>query len=249
MRSRKTEIESAIDTRNDLKESLNSDILALKDELEKMSLSDPKRDDLEKEIADKKAVLLQTQSDIRRLEMEKPTDVSYVLREGFTVKMNPDGSRNIAVNSAFSFQLPTNRLPFMGTKNLRCINLAFACAPLLKHSISQEVFVPNLENGSVPTKSQRDMGHLILASLGFNDLKILTEKEVVQLGSDLGRLTKSGGVRSGQECLIDLGIYDPISGSLDKERFTKALLFIRENRNVRNEVFFGRLEKYLKESL
>lgn len=247
MKSRKAEIDSAIDTRNDLKESLDSDIEDLQEELGKLSFDDPKREELEEKILDKKDLIRSVKSELNRLESEKPFDVSYLLRPNFPVILNPNGSRSIRINSeSFSLRLPTNSLPFMGTKNMRSVNLAFVCSPLLEKGISKEIFVPNLKNRSIPTKSQRDMGHLILDSLGFNDSQILSEKDVNQVHDDLARLTNSGDLRTGRQCLSDLGIYDPISGRMNIEQFKKALRFIRKNRDMRDEVFFARMEELIK---
>lgn len=92
------------------------------------------------------------------------------------------------------------------------------------------------------------MGHLILSALGYDDRKILSEQDISLVQSDLARLTNSNDLRTGRECLIDLGIYNPTDQRINKDQLQKALLFIRENRNIQDDVFFEKLQKYFKQA-
>ena len=103
------------------------------------------------------------------------------------------------------------------------------------------VFSPNLENNAVPSKSQRDMGHLILSSLGIDDTRILSEENIKQLKRNLAFLIPQNG-NTPQEHLIELGVFDINSQSLDKAKFRGILKTIRENRDVDNELFFEKMK-------
>ena len=242
--SRKTEIESAINDKSREKNVLNSDIDNLENELEKLSLNDPKRQELEEKIEQKKEVLKQTKSDIITLEKAKPKEVSFGLRSGFSAKLNNDGSRSIKIiEDDFAIKLPSNFLPFTDLKNLRSINLAFPYRALRNQNISNIIFSPNLENNSVPTKRNRDMSHLILSTLKIDDSKILSENDILQLNKDLSRLTSVKNGKSAQEKLIDLGVFDIQSQSLDKVKFSENLKFIRENRGLDDDLFFEKIKK------
>ena len=241
--TRKTEIESAINTKSREKIALNSDIDNLETELEKLPLNDPKRQELEEKIEQKKEVLKQTKSDISTLEKAKPKEVKFQLRNGFSAKLNNDGSRSIRINSRnFAIKMPSNFLPFTDTKNLRSINLAFPYQILKNQNIANIIFSPNIENNSVPTKRNRDMSHLILSTLKIDDSKILTENNISQLNKDLSRLTSVKNGKSSKEKLIDLSVYDIQSQSLDKSKFRGILKFIRENRGLDDDLFFEKLK-------
>ncbi len=242
--TRKTEIENAINSKSREKTALSSDIENLEDELEKLPLNDPKRQELEEKIEQKKEVLKQTKSDIVTLEKAKPKEVSFSLRSGFSAKLNDDGTRSIRINSRdFAIKLPSNFLPFTDTKNLRSINLAFPYLALKNQDIANIIFSPNLENNSVPTKRNRDMSHLILSTLKIDDSQILSENNILQLNKDLSRLTSVQNGKSSQEKLIDLGVFDITSQSLDKEKFRGILTFIRENRGLNDDVFWGKIKR------
>jgi len=229
----KKAVENQISVKSREKSSLDSEIESLEDELDTLPLDDPKRQELEEKIEQKKEILGQTENEIDRLEKGKPKDISFQLREGFLAKLNPDGSRSIKIDSAgFAIKIPSNRLPFTSTKNLRAINLAFPYLALKNQNIANTIFVPNLDNNSVPTKSQRDMGHLILSSLGIDDTRILSEENIKHLKKDLSVLTPKNG-KTGQENLIELGVFDVDSQSLDKGKLKKTLELTRENRGVR----------------
>jgi CII-binding regulator of phage lambda lysogenization HflD len=246
METRKAQIESTLSKQNSLKSQISNELSTLREELNDLAINDPKKEEIEQKIAGKKQLLSQTKSTIKKFESEKPLNVSYPLRKNFLVKLNSNGSRSIILeHTNFEMRLATNSLPFMGTKNLRCVNLSFVCDALFKQGISKEIFSPNLVFGAVPNKSQRDMGHLILSTLGYDDRSILSENDIPLLKTDLSRLTASNDLRTGRECLTDLRIYDPIERRLDKIQLKKALRFIRENRDIQDDVFFEKLEKSL----
>jgi len=242
--TRKTEIESAINNKSREKTALNSDIENLETKLEKLPLDDPKRQELETKIEQKKGVLKQTKSDIITLEKAKPKEVSFGLRSGFSAKLNNDGSRSIKIIEAdFAIKLPGNFLPFTDLKNLRSINLSFPYRALRNQNIANIIFSPNIENNSVPTKRNRNMSHLILSTLKIDDSKILLENDISQLNKDLLRLTSVKNGKSAEDKFIDLGIFDIQSQSLDKAKFRGILKFIRENRGLDDDLFFEKLEK------
>ncbi len=234
-------IEKEISVKSRKKSDLDSEISELEDELNTLPLGDPKRQGLEGIIEQKKQTLEQTENDIDRLEKGKPKETSFVLREGFSVKLNPDGSRSIRIdNENFVIKLPSNNLPlFSGTKNLRTINLAFPYLALRNQNIADSLFRPNLVNDTVPSRKYRKMEHLILSSLGIDDTKILNEENIKQLNKDLSKLTL--GIGTGQENLIELGIYDVASQSIDKKKPVEMLTFIRENRGLRDEMIYNKM--------
>ena len=90
------------------------------------------------------------------------------------------------------------------------------------------------------------MGHLILGSLGIPDDKILSEYEISQMKTDLLRLAGLPSGKTGQECLIDLDIYDISTQNIDKVQFKKVLVYIRENRGLRDDLFQEKLEEHIK---
>jgi hypothetical protein len=221
-------IEKEIGVKSSEKNDLDSEIEDLENELNSLPLDDPKRQELEEKLEQKKEVLEQTENEIDRLEKGKPKETKFVLREGFSAKLNKDGSRSIKIGENFAIRIPSNRLPFTDTKNLRAINLAFPYKVLKDLHIADTIFSPNLENNSVPSKSQRDLGHLILSSLGIDDAKILSEENIQQLKKDLSFLNPQNG-KTGQENLIELGVFDVGSQSLDRVRLKKSLEFVRDN--------------------
>ena len=146
------------------------------------------------------------------------------------------------MESDFAIKLPSNFLPFTDLKNLRSINLAFPYKILKNQNIANIIFSPNLKNNSVPTKRNRDISHLILSTLKIDDSKILSENNILQLNKDLSRLTSVQNGKSSKEKLIDLGIFDIQSQSLDKSKFREILKFIRENRSLDDDAFFDKLK-------
>lgn len=241
IKTQKSQIEKEIGTKSREKKSLKSDIETLKSEIEKLNPTDPKLQELEQKLKQKKEDLEQTKKEIDRLEAGKPKDISFQLRNGITTKLNTDGSRSININEAnFTIKLPSHLLPFTGTKNMRSINLAFPYLALQSSNIAGDIFSPPLRNNDVPTKGNRYMGHLILNSLGIDDTRILSEQTIKQLTTDLALLT-SAPTLTGRECLIELGIYNLASQSVNKMRLKKILKFIRENRD--REIEFEELKE------
>lgn len=231
IKSQTKALDKEIEEKNSAKNSLDSDIQSLEDELEKLPLGDPRRTELEEKIEQKKAVLEQTEKEIDRLKKGKPKEISFPLREGFTAKLNPDGSRSIQLDENFAIKIPSNRLPFTDTKNLRSINLAFPFKILRDLKIADYLFIPNLENNSIPTKSQRDMGHLILSSLGIDDTKILSGENIAKLRKDLSFLNPENG-KTGLENLIELGVWDVEKRELNHIQLLEVLKKIRQNGNL-----------------
>ena len=243
-KSRKNEIENAITKQNNKQDFLDSEIESLQDELDSLPRNDPKRQELEDKIEQKKEVLEKTETEIERLEKGKPKNISFTLRKGFSAKLNPDGSRSIRIdNEGFSIKLPSNKWLFSDKKNMRAINLSFPYLALKNQNIADTLFTSSIENNAVPSKSQRDMGHLILESLGFDDAKILSKENINQLNKDLSLLTSVRNGKSAKEKLIDLGVFDITSQSLDKIKFRGILKTICENRGLKNELVFKKLSK------
>ena len=239
----KEKIENIIRTKSREKYSLDSEIKTLENELGKLALYDPKREELKTKIEQKKEILKKTETEINRLEKGKPKDISFQLREGFFAKLNDDGSRSIKIiEDGFAIKLPSIFLPLTTTKNLRAINLSFPYLALKNQNIANIIFSPNLINNFVPSKSQRDMGHLILSTLKIDDSQILSEGSIKQLNKDLSRLTSVQNGKSAQEKLIDLGVFDIASQSLDKEKFRGILKTIRENRGLNDDLFFEKIK-------
>ena len=207
IKSQTNALNKEIEQQNSARISLDSEIESLENELEKLPLGDPRRTEIEEKIEQKKAILEQTKKEIEGLKKGKPKDVSFPLRDGFTAKLNPNGSRSIQLDEDFSIKIPSNRLPFTDTKNLQAINLAFPLKILRELKIADYLFIPNLENNSIPTKSQRDLGHLILSSLGIDDTLILSGENIAKLRKNLSFLKPQNG-KTGLENLIELGVWD-----------------------------------------
>ncbi|QMU64835.1 MAG: hypothetical protein GKR88_11405 [Flavobacteriaceae bacterium] len=225
-------IEREIDNKSREQEWLDSEIESLKTELDSLPLDSPKRQELEEKIEQKKEQLENTKDEINRLEKGKPKETAFVLREGFSAKMDPDGSRSIKIMSSdFSIKLPSNRWLFSDKKNIRTINLAFPFAILKEQNFAKFLFRPNLEDNAVPTVENRKMGSLILNSLGYSDSKILSQESIKQLKKDLSMLNLKNG-KTAQENLIELGIFDVASQSLNINNFKNRLTSIRENRDI-----------------
>ncbi len=239
----KKSIEKKIQYRNSDIENLNDEIQNLNNELDKLPPNDPKRSELEARIKEKSNLIESYEQELSVLNEAKPDKVQFQLRNNLMGVLNPDGSRNVRIISAsFTIQLPSNKLPFSGMRNIRSINLAFPYLALRSQNIAGDIFSPNLNNKEVPNKKNRKMGHLILNSLGIDDTKILSEEIIKQLNSDLARLTSIPG-KSGQECLIELGVYDITSQSLDKKRFADVLKFVCENRELESRLFIAKIKR------
>ena len=229
VKTHKAKIEKAISSKNNEKNKLDSEIQSLESELEKFPLDNPKRQELETKIEQKKQDLVNTEVVISELEKSKPKDVSFPLRKGVLAKLNLDGSRSILIPSEnFTLKLPSNFLPLTTTKNLRTINLSFPFAILKKYKIAHLIF-PNVQNNAVPSKSQRDLGHQILSSLNIDDTKILSQEKINTLNRGLSIFDFDNG-KTQMENLIDLEIYNVQSQSLDKGIFSEFLRLRRQNR-------------------
>ncbi|MEZ5196378.1 MAG: hypothetical protein R2764_08260 [Bacteroidales bacterium] len=227
----KRNIEKQIDSKIKQIDILTGDISKLQQEIEKLPLDDPKRSQLEEQLKEKEGVLKSTENDLSTLNSVKPEEVKFMLRKGLVGVLNPDGSRSVRILSEnFTIQLPSNRLPFQETKSLRAINTAFPFLVLRSLNIAQFVFVPELKDNSIPSKSQRDISHLIMSSLGIVDSKIINDSEIAQLQNDLSKLEDAEAGKSGQECLIALEIFDLSSQTVNKSRLKSILQFIRKNR-------------------
>ncbi len=226
----KKNIEKKIQSRNSDIENLDDEIQKLNEELDKLPHDDPKRSELEVKIKEKSEQINTYKQELSVLNEAKSDKVQFMLRNNLLGVLNADGSRSVKIISeSFSIQLPSNNLPLMGMKNLRSINVAFPFLVLRSLNISNEIFTPNLDDGGMPTKSQRDMAHFILSSLGIDDSRILSEKEIAQLKTDLTHLTDTQSAKTGRECLIELGIYNLSSQNVDMKQLKKALSFIRDN--------------------
>ena len=240
----KKSIEKKIQSRNTDIENLQDEINNLNTKLDKLPPRDPKRSELETKLKEKGNLLKVYEQEISALNETKPDNVQFQLRNDLLASLNPNGSRSIKITSKnFTIQLPSNKLPLMGTKNLHSINVAFPFLALCTLHISNEIFAPDLVNNGVPTKAQRDTSHLILSSLGIDDSQILSEKDNTQLKNDLSHLTDSNSGKTGRECLIELGIYDDASQNVDKHQLKKILQFIKANRN--KAVSYSKLARIL----
>ena len=236
----KKDIEKQIQTRNTDIENLTNEIDNLSAELKNLPPNDPKRKEIQKQIEQKSELLKIYEQELSELNEAKPKNIQFQLRNDLLAILNSDGSRSIKMlNENFTIQLPKNSF-LMGMKNLRSINVAFPFMALRTQNMDNEIFTPNLQNGGIPDKNQRKMGHLILSELGYNDDKILSENEITQLKKDLSVLSDKYSGKTGRECLVELGIYDVASQNVNKTQLKKALQFIRENRG--KEVNFKKLK-------
>jgi len=241
VKTHKKAIEKEIGLKSREKSALDSEIQTIEDKIDNLPLNDPKRLELEKQLEQRKMSLDEAEAEINRLENGKTQNVSFQLREGFNSVQNADGSRSIKImNNNFSIKLPSNRWLFSDNKNVRAINLAFPYMALKNENLTGILFNPNLENNSVPSKSQRDLGHIILSSLGFNDTKILSEENIKQLKKDLSLLNPQNG-KSGLENMTGIGIYDVGSQSVDKGKLKEVLSFIRGNRSLDDKMVFKKI--------
>ena len=246
IKSQKQKLTKAITVKTKQSVLLDLELQRLEAELSTLSQFDPSREQLEAKIKQLHQAMQNNQYEIEQLTDQKPEVVSFELRKGVQAVLHPDGSRSVQIESLdFAIKLPGNRLPFQGTKNLRCINLAFLYPVLQKQGIADFMFTPSLQNGKVPTKAQRDMGHILISGLGFDDRQILSETEISQLHQDLTLLTATEDYTSGLDCLASLGIYDPVLKKLNQEQLKKVLGFIRENRGMKRELVFEALKFHL----
>lgn len=226
---KKTRIEHAINEKKVEKKFLDSEIKAIEDELDYLPLDDPKREKLKVNLIQKKQVLEQTLTTIADLETEKPKEVSIILRDGVSAKLNLDGSRCVEIGeNKFIIQLPENAL-FMGHKNMLSINLAFTYK-IFNQLGMEAIITPPLKNGEIPDKQQRLFGSRILKQLGFPTDQILSQSNIYQLEKDLEKLKQTGSNSTGIEDLESLGIWDISSQSVNSNQLEYCLHFIRKNR-------------------
>lgn len=227
---RKEQFSKVIKQQTQNSEMLSSEIESLENKLEDLEETDPEREDLENQIKQKKEALEQTNKQLTKLKREQPKDISYKLREGFTVLKNQDNSRSIQIDGlGFSLTLPSNRLPFQSLKNLRSVNTAFVYSSLKQLEISQFIFSPELKNNELPTKAQRDMCHTILDSLGFNDNRILDQQEINELNNYLSQLVDKEEYLYPVDRLIALNLYNPVSQKTNIDKLEEMLKSIKEN--------------------
>jgi len=240
LKSKKAKIEDAINEKKFEKTSLLSEIETMEDELGNLPMDDPKREKLKTNLNLKKQVLEQTERSIADMETKKPQEVSFILRDGVSAKLNPDGSRCVEIGeNKFTIQLPENAL-FMGRKNMLSINLAFTYK-ILSQLGMETLFTPKIKNGEVPDKQQRIFGSRILNGLGYKTDQILSQSNIYQLEKDLGKLKQTGSNTTGIEDLEALGIWDISSQSINSNQLDYCLHFIRENRE--RDVGFAELKE------
>ncbi len=227
----KENLEKRIYSRNSDIQNLNYEIKKLKSDLKKLLPDDNKRAEIEAKIKEKGSLLTLFEHELVELNKAKPENVQFLLREDIKGILNVDGTRSVKIISEnFSIQLPSNKLPFSGRRNLGSINTAFPYLALRSLNISDEILHPDLINNSIPLKSQRDISHLILLSLGIDDSQIILESDIKQLKDDLAHLVNSEAGLSGRESLIELGVYNLTIQSVNKTQLKRALRIIRENR-------------------
>lgn len=245
LKSQKQKINSVLNKKVEQLNTLNSDIKNLENQIDDLLSGDEKRKELEDQLSQKKDLLNKTKVHVEFLETERKRDIVFEIRSGFFAKLNPDSSRSLKNPENFSLKLPSNALPFTGMKNRRTVNLSFVCSPLIRFGILDEIFSPNLESDTVPMKVHRDMGHFILDAFGIDDNQLLSETNIAQLDKDLARLTDSNGVKSSREHFVDLGIYNIADQSLNMKQFKRALVFVKENRHLKDDVFSEKLKASL----
>lgn len=239
IQTRKKDLEKTINIKYVEKKSLKLEIENLENQLEKLPYHDPKREEIDVKLKEKKEALKDTENTIQTLEEESPKNVSFPLREGYTAKLNPNGTRTIEIDDLnFSLQLPENRL-FMNQKNMLSINLVFAYRAFALNGM-ERIFTPNLENGAIPDKKNRLFGSRILKLLGYPTNQILSQTNIFQLQKDLSKLKQSGSSSTGMEDLKTLGIWDIAKQEVDNNRLNSCLWFIRKNRG--RDVGFNELK-------
>ena len=227
----KKNIKKKIRSRNFDIQNLNHEIQKLTTELGKLPLANPRRSALKAKIKEKSNLIISYEQELSVLNEAKPDKVQFQLRSDLMGVLNLDGSRSVnIVSENYTIQLPSHKLPFSGMQNLRSINVAFPYLALRSQQISDEIFAPDLVVNTIPTKAQRDMAHLIHSSLGIDDSRILSEKDISQIKDDLSCLTNTKSGETGRECLVKLKIYDVASQNVNRIQFKKALQFIRNNR-------------------
>ena len=226
----KEKIEKQIQNRHVDIKIMPNEIERLHSELDKLPADDPKRFELESSLEEKGERLKTYHQELSALSNAKPKKVEFQLRNDLIGELRPDGSRFIRIATEnFNIQLPPNNLPFMGTKSLRAINTAFPYLVLRSQHISDEIFSPDLIENGIPKKGQREIAHLILTSLGVDDSKIISERDLSYLKKALSFLIDAKSGKTGRVSLIELGIYSLSDQRVNKDKLQKALQIIREN--------------------
>ncbi len=228
-------------------ESTKAEIQELRKELNTLPLGDPKIEKLETKLQIKKIQLDTFKKEAENLSNLISEDISFELRKGISSKLNLDGSRSIYLQKEqFTLKLPDHTLPFTGAKNLRAINLVFPFKILQSMNIASAIFPIPLRNNTMPNRTQREIGYIILSELGYNTRRILSQTDISQLQIDLSRLTNFQPMKSGKESLADLGIYHLDTKQLDIKAFQKTLKFIKEKRALADDLFSIQMKNRLK---
>jgi hypothetical protein len=239
----KKNLERKIRSRNTDIENLNDEIQNLNSELDNLPPDDPKRSKLEARIKKKSNLIKSYEQELTVLNEAKPEKVQFQLRNDLMGVLNPDGSRSINIASEnFTIQLPGNKLPLMGQKNLRSINLAFTFKAFSQLGMDS-IFTPKLKNGAVPDKQQRLFGRRILKGLGYKTDQILSQSSIHQLEKDLSKLKQKGSNTTGMEDLKTLEIWNITNQSVNTNRLDSCLNYIRENRD--RQVEFEELKEQI----
>lgn len=224
--------------------ALNKEIEILEKKIKSLPPDSGERKELETKLETKKAQNEAQSNTIQELKAIENQAITFELREGFFAKENPDGSRCIVIDDmAFEIKLPTNRIFFMGRKNLRSLNLVFPFRALQKQNVAKYFFRPKLKSKSIPNKEQRNMSHLILSSLGLNDDVILSEENIAQMENDFRVLTTFMPAKSPKECFEALSILDTETGTLDKVKLKDVLGFMKENRGITEDLQKSKIAK------
>ncbi len=226
----KNRVESKLKAKEQEKNHLEEDVEILSKQIEEKSPYDPERIELEKELNRKKKEIDGFQKEIVVLKESQPEKVSFVLRNNVEAIRGVDGNRFVRLlDKDFSIRLPENRL-FMSRQNVRSINLIFPYAILDKLGVGNTVFTPGLISNSTPSKEHRNLGHIILSTLGYDDKRILSQPEINQLSKDLSVLKNEKSNSTGKEDLVELGIWKTQSQNVDRGRLKELLQLIKEKR-------------------
>lgn len=241
----KNDIEKSILYRNSDISNLKNEIQNLNNKLDKLIVSDPKRDKIQEQIKQKEILLKTYKSEIIEFQKTNPKIVQFLLRTNIQAILNPNGSRSVKMlDSSFIIDLPENSF-LMNNKNLRTLNLTFPFMILLSQNMTDEIFPPGIVSGSIPNKRQRRIAHFILSGLGFNDKRIITEDEISQLKEDLSMLQdKENQSKTGQECLVEIGVWDCVSQKLNEKHLRILLEIIKKKRG--ENLDFKKLKAHLK---
>ncbi len=230
LKDHKEGIEKAISGKEEVRNTLEGEISDLKKEIENTEPFSKEREKLEKKLEAKVGSLKTAESEIRELKDNAPEDILFPLREGFTAKLDSDGSRIISIDGLnFDLKIPDNKMPFQGRKNMLTVNLAFNYNALHKSGM-EGLFNPPLGSGDVPDKNHRILSSKILSKLGYPTDTILSNDHIKQLKDDLSMLKQKDSNSTGMEDATALGIYDISTQEIKMNRLTECLSFIKQNR-------------------